>query len=208
MVLTARGIALAERWQLLVPIAGTDASTLQRLGAASKLGASSFLAGNDLLRLISSGKSSRLPQQQSSRKPKPNPAAGDGIARPLLAARVPKLCALQLGATLRHTPLRPFPRCQCARSQRKENPQQGQILANPYPSQAGQAKEEIPGHQHQCFGRGAPGSIPQTSIDPVVMAAAAVLRLQIIISRAVAPTEEAVVTMGSSGLERQRPSSY
>ncbi|HLW00611.1 MAG TPA: hypothetical protein VKT82_18280 [Ktedonobacterales bacterium] len=35
IVLTAKGIALAERWQLLVPIAGTDASTLQRLGAAS-----------------------------------------------------------------------------------------------------------------------------------------------------------------------------
>lgn len=38
--------------------------------------------------------------------------------------------------------------------------------------------------------------MPQTSIDPVVMAAAAVLRLQIIISRTVAPTEEAVVIMG------------
>lgn len=62
--------------------------------------------------------------------------------------------------------------------------------------QAGQAKEEIPGPQHQCFGRGAHGSMPQTSIDPVVMAAAAVLRLQIIISRTVAPTEEAVVIMG------------
>jgi SOS-response transcriptional repressor LexA len=35
IVLTAKGIALAEHWQLLVPIAGTDASTLQRLGAAS-----------------------------------------------------------------------------------------------------------------------------------------------------------------------------
>ena len=207
MVLTARGIALAERWQLLVPIAGTDASTLQRLGAASKLGASSFLAGNDLLRPVSSGRGTRLPQQRSSRKPKPNPAARDGIARPLLAARVPKLRALQLGVPLRHTPLRPFPRCQCARPQRKEDPNRARFWPTHTP-QAGQAKEEIPSPQHQCFGRGAPGSMPQTSIDPVVMAAAAVLRLQIIISRAVAPTKEAVVAMGPSGLERQRTSSY
>jgi hippurate hydrolase len=47
------------------------------------------------------------------------------------------------------------------------------------------------------FGRGAHGSMPQASIDPVVMAAATVLRLQTIVSREVAPTEAAVVTVGS-----------
>ena len=39
--------------------------------------------------------------------------------------------------------------------------------------------------------------MPQSSIDPVVMAAATVLRLQTIVSREVAPNEAAVVTIGS-----------
>ena len=37
--------------------------------------------------------------------------------------------------------------------------------------------------QIRLFGRGAHGSMPQASIDPVVMAAATVLRLQTIVSR-------------------------
>jgi len=49
----------------------------------------------------------------------------------------------------------------------------------------------------RMFGRGAHGSMPQSSIDPVVMAAATVLRLQTIVSREVAPTAAAVVTVGS-----------
>lgn len=40
--------------------------------------------------------------------------------------------------------------------------------------------------QIRLFGRGAHGSMPQASIDPVVMAAATVLRLQTIVSREVA----------------------
>ena len=51
--------------------------------------------------------------------------------------------------------------------------------------------------QIRMFGRGAHGSMPQSSIDPVVMAAATVLRLQTIVSREVAPTDAAVVTVGS-----------
>jgi amidohydrolase len=51
--------------------------------------------------------------------------------------------------------------------------------------------------QIRLFGRGAHGSMPQASIDPVVMAAATVLRLQTIVSREVAATESAVVTVGS-----------
>lgn len=39
--------------------------------------------------------------------------------------------------------------------------------------------------------------MPQASIDPVVMAAAIVLRLQTIVSRELAPAESAVVTIGS-----------
>lgn len=49
----------------------------------------------------------------------------------------------------------------------------------------------------RLFGRGAHGSMPQASIDPVVMAAATVLRLQTIVARELAPTEAAVVTVGS-----------
>lgn len=47
------------------------------------------------------------------------------------------------------------------------------------------------------FGRGAHGSMPQSSIDPVVMAASTVLRLQTIVSRELAATEAAVLTIGS-----------
>src|SRR5436305_4530199 len=51
--------------------------------------------------------------------------------------------------------------------------------------------------QIRLFGRGAHGSMPQASIDPVVMAAATVLRLQTIVSREVAASEAVVVTVGS-----------
>lgn len=51
--------------------------------------------------------------------------------------------------------------------------------------------------QIHLFGRGAHGSMPQASIDPVVMAAATVMRLQAIVSREVAAAETAVVTVGA-----------
>ncbi|CAM5491228.1 Amidohydrolase OS=Rhodanobacter lindaniclasticus OX=75310 GN=B1991_00400 PE=4 SV=1 [Rhodanobacter lindaniclasticus] len=51
--------------------------------------------------------------------------------------------------------------------------------------------------QIRLFGRGAHGSMPQASIDPVVMAASTVLRLQTIVARELAPTEAAVLTIGS-----------
>jgi len=49
----------------------------------------------------------------------------------------------------------------------------------------------------RMFGRGAHGSMPEASIDPVVMAAATVMRLQTIVSREVAPSQSAVVTIGA-----------
>ena len=49
----------------------------------------------------------------------------------------------------------------------------------------------------RLFGRGSHGSQPQTSIDPVIMAASTALRLQTIVSREIAPTEAAVLTIGS-----------
>lgn len=51
--------------------------------------------------------------------------------------------------------------------------------------------------QIRLFGRGAHGSMPQASIDPVVMAAATVLRLQTVVSRELAATEAAVLTVGA-----------
>jgi len=48
----------------------------------------------------------------------------------------------------------------------------------------------------RMFGRGAHGSMPEASVDPVVMAAATVLRLQTIVAREVAPARSAVVTVG------------
>jgi hippurate hydrolase len=49
----------------------------------------------------------------------------------------------------------------------------------------------------RMFGRGAHGSMPEASIDPVVMAAATVLRLQTIVSREVAAAQSAVLTVGA-----------
>jgi hippurate hydrolase len=51
--------------------------------------------------------------------------------------------------------------------------------------------------QIRLFGRGAHGSMPQASIDPVVMAASTVMRLQTIVSREVAATDAVVLTIGA-----------
>jgi hippurate hydrolase len=50
--------------------------------------------------------------------------------------------------------------------------------------------------QVTLIGRGGHGSQPEGTIDPVLMAAATVIRLQGIVSREVASTERAVVTVG------------
>jgi hippurate hydrolase len=47
------------------------------------------------------------------------------------------------------------------------------------------------------YGRGAHGSMPQAAVDPVVLAAMIVVRLQTVVSREVAPGESAVLTVGS-----------
>ncbi|MGW2227953.1 amidohydrolase [Streptomyces formicae] len=49
----------------------------------------------------------------------------------------------------------------------------------------------------RMFGKGGHASRPETTIDPVVMAASTVLRLQTIVSREIAGGETAVVTVGS-----------
>ena len=49
----------------------------------------------------------------------------------------------------------------------------------------------------KLFGRGSHGSQPQTSIDPVIMAASTTLRLQTIVSREISPRDSAVLTIGA-----------
>lgn len=46
------------------------------------------------------------------------------------------------------------------------------------------------------WGRGSHGSMPQLSVDPVVLASSIVMRLQTVVSREVAPGEFAVLTVG------------
>lgn len=47
------------------------------------------------------------------------------------------------------------------------------------------------------YGRGGHGSMPQNTVDPVVLAAMIVVRLQGVVSREIAATEPAVLTVGS-----------
>ncbi len=49
----------------------------------------------------------------------------------------------------------------------------------------------------RLIGRGSHGAMPENSIDPIVMAAATVMRLQTIVSREVAADDAAIVTVGS-----------
>jgi amidohydrolase len=68
----------------------------------------------------------------------------------------------------------------------------GAIRYRPGTTQAAADSLEV-----RLFGRGAHGSMPESSVDPVVMAAATVLRLQTIVSREVAAGQAAVVTVGA-----------
>ena len=47
------------------------------------------------------------------------------------------------------------------------------------------------------YGRGGHASMPQTTVDPVVLAASIVLRLQTVVAREIDPAETAVLTVGS-----------
>lgn len=68
----------------------------------------------------------------------------------------------------------------------------GMLALRPGPAFAGNDTVRITLH-----GSGGHGSRPETTVDPVVMAAATVLRLQTIVSREVAGTDTAVVTVGT-----------
>ena len=51
--------------------------------------------------------------------------------------------------------------------------------------------------QIRIFGRGGHGSMPESTVDPVVIAASTVLRLQTVVSREIAATDAAVLTVGA-----------
>src|SRR5690606_6573388 len=68
----------------------------------------------------------------------------------------------------------------------------GRIAGHPGPSYAGSDSLRV-----RLTGRGAHGSMPEAAVDPIVLAAATVLRLQTIVSREIPSTATAVLTVGS-----------
>ncbi|MBC2641848.1 MULTISPECIES: amidohydrolase [unclassified Rhodococcus (in: high G+C Gram-positive bacteria)] len=68
----------------------------------------------------------------------------------------------------------------------------GQVGTRPGPVLAAAESMRI-----TVYGRGGHGSMPQSTVDPVVLAAMIVLRLQTIVSREIAPADPAVLTVGS-----------
>ena len=68
----------------------------------------------------------------------------------------------------------------------------GHVATRPGPTLAAADSMRITVH-----GRGAHGSMPQAAVDPVVLAAMIVVRLQTVVAREVRPGDPAVVTVGS-----------
>jgi amidohydrolase len=68
----------------------------------------------------------------------------------------------------------------------------GKIAAHPGPAYAGSDSLRV-----HLVGKGAHGSMPEAAVDPIVMAADTVLRLQTVISREIPSTATAVLTVGS-----------
>ncbi|MFE0750300.1 amidohydrolase [Gordonia sp. NPDC058843] len=68
----------------------------------------------------------------------------------------------------------------------------GKIAGHPGASYAGSDSLRV-----RLVGRGAHGSMPEASVDPIVLAASTVLRLQTIVSREIPSTATAVLTVGS-----------
>src|SRR3954464_2409954 len=85
-----------------------------------------------------------------------------------------------------------FPKPQVILGQHVMPAPAGSIAYRPGTTQAAADSLEV-----RLFGRGAHGSMPESSVDPVVMAAATVLRLQTIVSREIAAGQAAVVTIGA-----------
>ncbi|MEU4234010.1 amidohydrolase [Nonomuraea sp. NPDC026600] len=71
------------------------------------------------------------------------------------------------------------------------------FLAGTIGYRAGPILAASDGYEVRLFGRGAHGSRPEAGVDPVVLAASVVMRLQTIVSREVAAHEQAVLTVGA-----------
>ena len=85
-----------------------------------------------------------------------------------------------------------FPKPDVILGQHVMPPAAGQITYRPGVTQSEEDNIEV-----RLFGRGGHGAWPESTVDPVVMAAATVLRLQTIVSREVAAFEPVVVTIGA-----------
>jgi hippurate hydrolase len=85
-----------------------------------------------------------------------------------------------------------FPKPEVVLGQHVMPPSAGQISYRP-----GVTQSEEDNIQVRLIGRGGHGAWPESTIDPVVMAASTVLRLQTIVSRETAAEEPVVVTIGA-----------
>jgi amidohydrolase len=85
-----------------------------------------------------------------------------------------------------------FPKPDVILGQHVMPPAAGQITYRPGVTQSEEDNIEV-----RLFGRGGHGAWPESTVDPVVMAASTVLRLQTIVSREVAAFEPVVVTIGA-----------
>ena len=85
-----------------------------------------------------------------------------------------------------------FPKPEVILGQHVMPPPAGQISYRP-----GVTQSEEDNIQVRLIGRGGHGAWPESTIDPVVMAASTVLRLQTVVSREIAANEPVVVTIGS-----------
>lgn len=70
------------------------------------------------------------------------------------------------------------------------------ILAGQVATRSGPVLTTADSMRITVYGRGGHGSMPQSSVDPVVLAAMIVIRLQTVVSREIAPAEAAVLTIG------------
>ena len=73
----------------------------------------------------------------------------------------------------------------------------GPIPAGVVSSRAGTVMNSSDAFKVTIFGRGGHGSMPHRCIDPIVVAAHIIVRLQTIVSREVPPDDTAVITVGS-----------
>src|SRR5919205_2566674 len=83
-----------------------------------------------------------------------------------------------------------FPKPDVVLGQHVMPPPAGTVSYRPGTTQAASDSLQI-----RVFGRGGHGSMPEATVDPVVMAASTVMRLHTIVSREIAATEAAVLTV-------------